>query len=152
MIIQSYNDILAKISALEIWINSLERDKKYYTKLLHNRGPKDITAITFDGMPKGTRNDMTLDRILESLHKVESHLILAEEELLLKTQSRIDIENVLSKMEGIEYQVFYFRVVRGLTQEQTAEMIEKSDRHIRRVEKNMVMSGKCPVAVLKKGL
>jgi hypothetical protein len=151
MIIQSYNDICAKIAALEIWIDSLERDKKYYTKLL-DCGPREMGAINYDGMPKGSRNDMTLDRIIEAIHKCESHLVLAEGELRFKTQSRIDIEGVLSKMEGIEYQVFYYRVVRGLTQEQTAEAIEKSDRHIRRVEKNLVMSGKCPVAILKKGL
>jgi hypothetical protein len=137
MIIQSYNDICSKIAALEIWIDSLERDKKYYAKLLHNRGPKDITAISFDGMPKGSRNDMTLDRILESLHKVESHLILAEEELQRKTQSRINMEGILSKMESMEYQVFYYRVIRKLTQEQTAEAIERSTRQIKRIEKKI---------------
>jgi DNA-directed RNA polymerase specialized sigma24 family protein len=137
MIIQSYNDICSKIAALEIWIDSLERDKKYYQKLLHGGAPKDISGINYDGMPKGSRNDMTLDRILASIHKVESHLVLAEEELRLKTQSRIDIENVLSKMEGIEYQVFYYRVVRGLTQEQTSEAIERCTRQVQNIEKKI---------------
>jgi len=137
LIIQSYNDICAKISALEIWIDSLERDKKYYTKLLHSGAPKDISAINLDGMPKGSRNDMTLDRIIESIHKVESHLYLAEEELKCKTQSRIDIENILGKMEGMEYQVFYYRVVRGLTQEQTAEAIERCTRQVQNIEKKI---------------
>lgn len=148
MIIQSYNDICSKIAALEIWISSLERDIKYYTRLLDN-GPREMGAINYDGMPKGSRNDMTLDRIIESIHKAESHLVLAEEELRLKTQSRIDIENVLGKMEGIEYQVFYYRVVRGLTQEQTAEIIDRTDRQIRNIEKKLKTSCKFPVAVEK---
>lgn len=143
MIIQSYNDICAKISALEIWIDSLERDKKYYTKLLHGGCPKDITSIVYDGMPKGSRNDMTLDRILESIHKVKSHLYLAIEELKHKTQSRIDIEGVLSKMEGLEHQVFYYRVVRGLSQEQTAEAIERCTRQVQRIEKSIKVSCEC---------
>jgi DNA-directed RNA polymerase specialized sigma24 family protein len=152
MIIQSYNDICAKISALEIWIDSLERDKKYYTKLLHGGAPADISGINYDGMPKGSRNDMTLDRIIESIHKAESHLYLAEEELKCKIQSKIDIEGVLSKMEGIEHQVFYYRQVRGLTQEQTAEAIERCTRQVKRIEKNIKMSPKCPVAIESKGL
>jgi DNA-directed RNA polymerase specialized sigma24 family protein len=152
MIIQIYNDICSKISALNIWIDSLERDIKYYTKLLHGGAPKDISGMNMDGMPKGSRNDMTIDRIIESIHKAESHLLLAEEELRLKTQSRIDIENVLGEMKGIEYQVFYYRIVRGLTQEQTAEAIERCTRQVKRIEKNIKMSPKCPVAIDSKGL
>jgi DNA-binding XRE family transcriptional regulator len=152
MIIQSYNDICSKIAALEIWIDSLERDIKYYAKLLHGGAPKDISGMSMDGMPKGSRNDMTIDRIIESIHKAESHLLLAEEELRLKTQSRIDIENVLGEMKGIEYQVFYYRIVRGLTQEQTAEAIERCTRQVKRIEKNIKMSPKCPVAIDSKGL
>jgi hypothetical protein len=79
LIIQSYNDICAKIEALEIWIDSLQRDIKYYTKLLNSGAPKDVSSINYDGMPKGSRNDMSLDRILEAIHKAESHLYLAEE-------------------------------------------------------------------------
>jgi DNA-binding XRE family transcriptional regulator len=152
LIIQSYNDICSKIAALEIWIDSLERDIKYYTKLLHGGAPKGISGMSMDGMPKGSRNDMTIDRIIESIHKAESHLLLAEEELRLKTQSRIDIENVLGEMKGIEYQVFYYRIVRGLTQEQTAEAIERCTRQVKRIEKNIKMSPKCPVAIDSKGL
>lgn len=149
MIIQSYNDICAKIAALEIWIDSLQRDIKYYTKLLNSGAPKDISGINYDGMPKGSRNDTSLDRILEAIHKAESHLYLAEEELKNKKKLKQSIEEVLSSMEGIEYQVFYYRVIKGMTQEEAAEELDRSDRHIRRIEKNIKMSGKCPVHIEK---
>jgi transposase-like protein len=137
LIIQSYNDICAKIAALEIWIDSLQRDIKYYTALLHSGAPKDISGISYDGMPKGSRNDMSLDRILEAIHKAESHLYLAEEELRVKEQQKKQLEEIMSNMESLEYKVYYYRVVKGMTQEQTAEQLEKSDRYIRKIEKKL---------------
>jgi DNA-directed RNA polymerase specialized sigma subunit len=133
LIIQSYNDICSKIAALEIWIDSLERDKKYYTKLLNSGAPKDINGINYDGMPKGSRNDMTIDRIIESIHKIESHLYLAQEEKKCKEKAKKDIEEILGKMEGLEYQVFYNRVVKGLTIEKIAEKLNYSESHIKRI-------------------
>jgi DNA-directed RNA polymerase sigma subunit (sigma70/sigma32) len=133
MIIQSYNDICAKIAALGIWIDSLERDKKYYTKLLHGGAPADISGINYDGMPKGSRNDMTLDRIIESIHKCESHLYLSQEEKKCKEKAKRDMEEILSKMEGLEYQVFYNRVVKGMTLEQIAKQLNYSGIWIKKI-------------------
>jgi DNA-binding XRE family transcriptional regulator len=149
LIIQSYNDICSKIAALEIWIDSLERDIKYYTKLLHGGAPKDISGINYDGMPKGSRNDMTIDRIIESIHKAESHLYLAQEELKCKNKLKQSIEEVLSSMEGMEYKVFYYRVIKGMTQEEAAEELDRSDRQIRNIEKKLKTSCKFPVAIEK---
>ena len=133
MIIQSYNDICSKIAALELWIDSLNRDIKYYSKLLNGGKPKDIGSINYDGMPKGSRNDMTIDRILEALRKCESHLYLAQEEKKCKEKAKRDIEGILSKIEGLEYQVFYNRVVKGLTLEQIAEKLNYSEIWIKKV-------------------
>jgi uncharacterized protein YicC (UPF0701 family) len=141
MIIQSYNDICAKIAALEIWIDSLERDKKYYTKLLHGGAPKDISGINYDGMPKGSRNDMTIDRTIEAIHKAESHLLLAEEEKKYKEQLKKQLEEVMSNMEGFEYKVYYCRVIKHMTQLEVAEELGKSDRHIRRIERVLKKAG-----------
>jgi DNA-directed RNA polymerase specialized sigma24 family protein len=137
LIIQSYNDICAKIAALELWIDSLERDKKYYTKLLHSGAPKDIGCMSYDGMPKGSRNDMTLDRIIEAIQKCDSHLYLAHEELTVKQRAKAEIEGIMSNLEGLEYQVFYHRVVKGMTQEQTAEIIERCTRQVQNIEKKL---------------
>jgi len=133
LIIQSYNDICSKIAALELWIDSLNRDIKYYSKLLNGGKPKDIGSINYDGMPKGSRNDMTIDRILEALRKCESHLYLAQEEKKCKEKAKRDIEGILSKIEGLEYQVFYNRVVKGLTLEQIAEKLNYSEIWIKKV-------------------
>jgi DNA-directed RNA polymerase specialized sigma24 family protein len=149
MIIQSYNDICSKISALNIWIDSLERDIKYYTKLLHGGAPKDISGMSMDGMPKGSRNDMTIDRIIESIHKAESHLYLAEEEKKCKEQQKKQLEEVMSNMEGLEYKVYYYRVVKGMTQLEAAEELGKSDRHIRRIEKVLRNVRLCPSTIAK---
>jgi DNA-directed RNA polymerase specialized sigma subunit len=149
MIIQSYNDICAKIAALKIWIDSLERDKKYYTKLLHSGAPAEMTSIVYDGMPKGSRNDMTLDRIIDSIHKAESHLLLATEELRCKEQLKNQLEEVMSNMEGLEYKVYYYRVIKHMTQLEVAEELGKSDRHIRRIEKVLQNVHLCPSAIAK---
>jgi DNA-directed RNA polymerase specialized sigma subunit len=149
LIIQSYNDICSKIAALELWIDSLNRDIKYYSKLLNGGKPKDIGSINYDGMPKGSRNDMTIDRILEALRKCESHLYLAEEELKYKEQQKKQLEEVMSNMEGIEYKVYYYRVVKRMTQLEVAEELGKSDRHIRRIEKVLQNVRLCPSTIEK---
>jgi hypothetical protein len=137
LIIQNYNDICREIEGLELRIEDIGSSIKYYQKLLHKDAPKEMTGIHYSDMPTGNGNAMTLDRIYNSIWKLESHLYLTEQELKRKTQSRIDIENVLGKMEGIEYQVFYYRRVRGLTQEQTAEAIEKCTRQVQRIEEKI---------------
>lgn len=149
MIIQSYNDILREIEGLELRVEDINTSIKYYQRLLHKDAPKEISGIKYSDMPTGNGNAMTLDRIYCAIGKLESHLYLTEEALRYKTQSRIDIENLLGKMEGIEYQVFYYRRVRGLTQEQTAEAIDRSDRQIRNIEKRIKTSAKLPVTVSK---
>ena len=149
MIIQSYNDILREIEGLELRIEDTRTSIKYYQRLLHKDAPKEMSGMHYSDMPTGNGNAMTLDRIYCAIGKLESHLYLTEEALRYKTQSRIDIENLLGKMEGIEYQVFYYRRVRGLTQEQTAEAIDRSDRQIRNIEKRIKTSAKLPVTVSK---
>lgn len=149
MIIQSYNDICAKIAALEIWIDSLQRDIKYYTKLLNSGAPKDISGINYDGMPKGSRNDTSLDRILEAIHKAESHLYLAEEEKKYKEQQKKQLEEVMANMEGLEYKVYYYRAIKGMTQIEVAAELDKSDRHIRRIEKKLQNVRLCPSNIEK---
>jgi hypothetical protein len=141
VIIQSYNDICSKIAALELWIDSLNRDIKYYSKLLNGGKPKDIGSINYDGMPKGSRNDMTIDRILEALRKCESHLYLAQEEKKCKEKAKRDIEGILSKMEGLEYQVFYNRVVKGMTLEQIAEKLDYEFGYIRKISMKINKKG-----------
>jgi hypothetical protein len=152
MIIQSYNDILREIEGLELRIEDIKTSIKYYQRLLHKDAPKEMSGIKYSDMPTGNGNAMSLDRIYYSIGKLESHLYLTEEALRCKTQSRIDIENLLGKMEGIEYQVFYYRRVRGLTQEQTAEAIARCPRQVKRIEKNIKMSPKCPVSIESEGL
>ena len=101
--------------------------------------------VKYSDMPTGNGNAMTLDRIYCAIGKLESHLYLTEEALRYKTQSRIDIENLLGKWKGIEYQVFYYRRVRGLTQEQTAEAIARCPRQVKRIEKKYKnVEAQCP--------
>ena len=147
MIIQSYNDILREIEGLELRIDDIETSIKYYQRLLHKDAPKEMSGMQYSDMPTGNGNAMSLDRIYYSIGKLESHLYLTRQALESKVQTRIDIEGVLSKMEGLEYQVFYYRKVRGLTQEQTAEAINRSDRQIRNIEKRIKTSCRFPVPV-----
>ncbi len=56
------------------------------------------------------------------------------------TQLRIKKRNllrVLKSLEGIESQVFFHRIIMTMTQEETAEKIGVSTRHLQRIEKQM---------------
>lgn len=137
MIIQSYNDICLEIDGLIERIADIKTSIKYYQKLMHKDAPKEMSGMQYSDMPKGGHNYMSLDRILAAISKLESHLVLAKEALKCKKESRDRIGQVLGQMEGIEYQVFYWRIVKGLTQEETAEKINRCTRQVQRIEDNI---------------
>ena len=137
MIIQNYNDLCLEIEGLELRIEDLQTSIKYNQDMLHSNEPKEMKGMVYSDMPKGCANYTSIDRIFGTLCKLESHLYLAEENLKQKRKSKMDIEGVMSKFEGLEVQVYYFRVIRGMTQEETAEIIDRTDRQVRNIEKKI---------------
>ena len=75
-------------------------------------------------------------------------LIELDKQLLESACTHIDDREYLENLDSNLQKVQYLRVVRGYTQEATAEILGLSDRHVRRLEKRIKWPVKCPINVL----
>ena len=64
-------------------------------------------------------------------------LIELDKQLLKSACTHIDDREYLENLESNLQKVQYLRIVRGYTQEATAEILNLSDRHVRRLEKRI---------------
>lgn len=62
-------------------------------------------------------------------------------EMLLIEKEKVD--NQFSKIEGKAEKIYYYRKIKGLTQEQTAEKMNMSTRQIQRIEKKIRQTIAC---------
>jgi hypothetical protein len=133
MIIQNYNDLCLEIEGLELRIDDIHTSIKYNQDLLHGNCPKEMKGMTYSDMPKGSANYTSIDRIFETISKLESHLYLAEENLKSKRKSKKDIEGVMARLEGVENKVFYLNRIKGIPLIKVAEEIGYSVRQTERI-------------------
>jgi hypothetical protein len=121
---------------LEIHENILEttiENIEYYRKLIHSNAPKDITSFSYDGLPSGNGNHMSLDRILDSLHRFESMKYLEECIIENLTKTKKLTEEHLKKLEGVDYKVCYLRDIEGKSLQEIADELKYSLSYVEKV-------------------
>ena len=106
---------------------------KHIIKVSAPQGYKEGTSYQDVDMIKGSRKEINMVKVLESLHQLES-IIYLDEIILENLERDKDIEEKLKELETNKDKVYYLRNVQGLTQEKTAEILGISDRHVRRLE------------------
>ncbi|MCM8710527.1 helix-turn-helix domain-containing protein [Clostridium sp. SYSU_GA19001] len=114
-------------------LNDLEMHKRFkeaalveydYNKQLFDKHKKINNRDTISNKP--------LDRILEELKHYEN-MIYIEEENIKNLEEKIKLIDECIEQADITVKVAQLRAM-GLTQEQVGELIDISDRHVRRIE------------------
>lgn len=129
----SFKDLVLQREMHEKYLETAEENFKYYKKLLHKDAPHDITGISYDGMPSGNGNAMSLDRIYFCLQKYESmieHETWAIENL--KSLQR-EIFNRVMQLDGIDCKVVYLRDIEGKKLQEIADMLKYSLDYIKEI-------------------
>lgn len=114
MVVKSYSDLLKEIEVYQILVNQLESEHAKLFKLIYTP-PKGYVTATIDGMPKGSSNHASMDRVLEQMKIVEQELNVYRDILTDKRHAKREIDTYIEGLEGIEHKVAYGRFVEGKT-------------------------------------
>lgn len=131
-----YKEILNAIEYHKNLYDIADTSVEYYDEILHGNAPKDISGQSIDGMPHGSKNFASVADTIDELQKW-LHMRELEESTMkrLEGQKRV-IDTCINSMDDITVKVQQLRAM-GLTQEQVGEVLNRTDRQIRNIEKKL---------------
>jgi len=133
--INTFCDLCTEIEIAKTRIEGLEGQKKELKKLLSP--PQDIKAQQYSDMPKGSRNFMSLDRLVDMIHRIDSMLDIENGLLKGMFETQDKINEKLKGLKGIEYQIVYKREFENKPYEVIARELNYSSRQIRRISEKL---------------
>lgn len=104
------------------------------------KGEKNIDTIYYSY--EELKRQINIIQFFLDLYKKEScilneNILLHEKKLEKLLLEKEKVDNQFSEIEGKEAKIYYYRKIKGLTQEQTAEKMDMSTRQIQRIEKKI---------------
>lgn len=130
--IETYKELLAEIELHKNLLESAIENRSYYQRIIKCSAPKDIGSIDYSGFPKGSKNQMDFGVAVSKIAKYNS-MIQVEQEILNKLErNKKAIDEAIDCMD-ITVKVSRLRAM-GLTQEQVAELVDRSTRQVQRIE------------------
>lgn len=132
-VVDSYKNLLSEIEITKTRIEGLEHERELIVKNLLKSGPRDVSSISYDGMPKGSSNHKSLDRTWQDIQRIDNMIFLEKEILKNNLKVKNKIEERIDALDGIEYKVAYMKDIDGKTLKDIAEELGYSHEHIRRV-------------------
>ena len=129
--IATYCDLCSEIEIAEIRINGLKGQKKELLKLLG--GPQELKAMSYSDMPKSGENAMSIDRIIDTLNRIDNMLMIEQGLLDGMILTKVKINDKLKGLVGIQYQIMYKREIENKTLNRIAEELNYSTRQISRI-------------------
>ncbi len=130
--LDNYKDIITEIELSKIRIEGLEEEGENIKKIMFSTAPTDMRAMSYSGMPGGSRNDTTLDRLWERLNRIDNAISIEKDriEILGKTKKKMDSK--LEELEGLKYKIFYMQM-KGYNLREIANELKYNESYIRRV-------------------
>ena len=135
--IESYKNLCVTIDINKNLIENYQDQQRYYRKLLEARKPKDIKAQQYDDMPKGSQNALGMKEILDIIEELDNHIYILEQALEKAEEGRIETEEGLNKLEGLEAEVYKMHVLEGMSLKEVANRLEYAYDYIRTISSRM---------------
>lgn len=107
--------------------------RKYYIKLLDIRKPKDLSGQVYSDMPKGCRNDATLDEIVNIIQELDNHIFLQEESIKFYEKVKKESEEHLNKLTGLDAEVYRMFVLEGMSLQEIAVKLNYEYSYIKKI-------------------
>lgn len=126
ILFKTYDNLISELAILNIRLNSYIKQKEVLKELI-NKSSID------------TNNQYTISyqSYSKELSILDSHIYLHQVEIKRLEEEKEEVNNLFSMLKGTEEQIFYYRVIKGLTQERTAERMYMSIRQVQRLEKKI---------------
>lgn len=117
----SYKDLCREIEIHENILASVIDQIKYFEKMLKSGWPKGASASVIDGQPKGNYAPISLDRIIDTLGRLDSmrYIEICIIEKLKEAKEKVDKK--LKKLEGLDFRVCYMRDIEGKNLQEIAD-------------------------------
>lgn len=133
--IDGYKELIAEIDIHTYLKESAEESLKYYQKVAERWTPRELGAMNYNGMPKGSSLDLD-PGIVFTKAIIYANKVKEEEEMLGKLQTKKALIDKAINETNINVKVGMLRAM-GLTQEQVAELIDRSTRQVQNIEKSI---------------
>ncbi|MBU5486487.1 hypothetical protein KQI86_19485 [Clostridium sp. MSJ-11] len=127
--IKAYKDLITEIELTKMRIEGLEKERELYKKTIYGNAPKEISGQSYSDMPRGSRNYMSLDRIIEAISRIDSALYIEEERLKILQELENGITSKLEQLSGLHYKVYYLKEIEGKTYREIAEELYISEQY-----------------------
>ncbi|MDF2591384.1 MAG: hypothetical protein K0S75_850 [Clostridia bacterium] len=131
----SFKNLVLQREMHERYLEIAEENYNYYKKLLHKDAPHEISSISYDGLPSGNGNAMSLDRIYMYLQKYES--MIEHETWTIENLKKLEKE-ILAKvmqLDGIDQKVVYLRDIKGMKLQEIADELKYTLDYIKEISK-----------------
>lgn len=110
-------------------------------KMAGLNGPSGVGTMNYSGQPGGgNMHGMAFPDALEAIANDRIHIEREKEHIKSLQKRRRNLIKAVQFLDGIEQQIFVYRVLYAMTQEAAAERIGVSTRQLQRVEKEMKAS------------
>lgn len=127
--LKKYKDLKTEIELTKDRMDMLKEERKIYLKLMQNGCPQEVNGQAYSDMPKGSRNDMSLDRIVDEISKIDNMLYIEEERLKVIEKYEKEISSKLDKLQGLHYKVYYLHEIEGKTYREIAIQLNISEQY-----------------------
>lgn len=129
--IDTYKSLLEEIEKHKLLLKSAKDSHNYYVRLMK---PKDIGAMQYSDMPKGSKHQPDAIVELSELMRLE-HMVDIENDILDKLEkNKQRIDDIVLNGTNLAEKVRLLRI-QGLTQASIAEMLNISERWVQKLEK-----------------
>ena len=96
-------------------------------------GPQELKAMEYSDMPTAGINAMSIDRLIDSIRRIDDLLLIEEGLLKGMVATKVSISTKLKGLEGIQYKIMYKREIENKTFIRIAEELNYSVRQIMRI-------------------
>lgn len=133
--IDCFTDLCTEIEIAETKIEGYKLQKKSIMKLLG--APNELQAMQYSDMPTAGINAMSIDRLIDTLQRIDNMLFIEEGLLKGMNATKTSINAKLKGLEGIPYKVMYKRHIENKTIIRIAQELNYSTRQVDRIINNM---------------
>lgn len=114
-------------------------DEKYLKAYCPQDCPTGTSYTDYDAI-HGSKSEYRVEQYYKEKQKILA-LIELDEHLIISIGRQVESKEYVNSLENNQQKVKYYRFIKGYTQSKTAEILEISERQVRRIEKEFKMSG-----------
>lgn len=121
--IKSYKDLITEIDLCNMRIEALEAEREIYKKSIYNNAPKEMSGQVYSDMPCGSKNYMSLDRIVEAINRIDNALYIERERIKILQELEKESSGKLKNFRGLEYKIMYYKEIENMSIQEIADTL-----------------------------